>query len=92
MYSKETLIRIVLVAVLLYSALSLLSTRQELTRITAAAADAAQALAALEEENAQLRLALSQGKSDEEMGSLARERLGFVLPGEKIFYFFSGEE
>ena len=30
--------------------------------------------------------------SDEELAQLARQRLGLVLPGEKIFYFTTDRE
>jgi len=92
MYSKETLIRIVLVSLLLYAALSLSATRRELRQLDGTRREAQETLAALREENAQLKDSLSQDRSEEEMERLARERLGLVRPGEKIFYFFDGED
>ncbi len=92
MYSKETLIRIVLVSLLLYSALSLFATGRELEQLDGARREAQETLAALREENGQLRDSLSQDRSEEEMERLARERLGLVRPGEKIFYFSEGED
>ncbi len=92
MYSKETLIRIVLVSLLLYAALSLFETGRELGQLESARREAQESLAALRNENGQLRDSLSQDRSEEEMERLARERLGLVRPGEKIFYFSEGGE
>ncbi len=92
MYSKETLIRIVLVSLLLYSALSLFATRSELKQLDGTRRQAQETLAALRDENAQLKESLAQEISEEEMERLARERLGLVRPGEMIFYFSGGED
>ena len=91
MDSKETLMRIVLVSLLLYAALSLFATGRELEQLDGMRREAQEALAALREENAQLKDSLAQDRSAEEMERLARERLGLVRPGEKIFYFSEGE-
>jgi cell division protein FtsB len=42
--------------------------------------------------NAQLQAEIAQERDPEEMQQLARERLGLVLPGEKLFYFSSDRE
>lgn len=91
MDSKETLMRIVLVSLLLYAALSLFATGRELEQLDGTRREAQEALAALRGENAQLKDSLAQDRSAEEMERLARERLGLVRPGEKIFYFSEGE-
>ena len=39
-----------------------------------------------------LREKLEAGLSDEELERLARERLGLVKPGDKIFYFTTDRE
>ncbi len=41
----------------------------------------------LREDNEALRRELSATQDDESLEALARERLGLVKPGEKIFYF-----
>lgn len=86
-YTRETLIRIVLVALLLYSAVSLSSAKRELNELRRTTGEAETELAALQSENAELTERLRQGKSDEEIAQLARECLGLALPGEKIFIF-----
>ena len=87
MDAKETLIRIVLLALMLYAAACLATARGELS----AAADAEQALrahlATVEQENRDVSRKLTEGWSAQELEALARERLGLVLPGERIFRF-----
>ena len=39
-----------------------------------------------------LQQELEKEMSDEELAQLARQRLGLVLPGEKIFYFTTDRE
>ena len=41
---------------------------------------------------ADLEEKIAQGQSPEEMQQLARDRLGLVLPGEKLFYFSTDRE
>ena len=43
-------------------------------------------------DNAALREKLEAGLSDAELERLARERLGLVKPGDKIFYFTTDRE
>lgn len=45
------------------------------------------ACAALREENELLRQELASAREPERMEDMARERLGLVMPGERIFYF-----
>ena len=42
--------------------------------------------------NGELEEKIAQGHSPEEMQQLARDRLGLVLPGEKLFYFSTDRE
>lgn len=91
MYSRDTLLRIVAVALLLYAILSAASSSARLKKLRAAEAGLRQQLATLEQERDQLEQRLAEGISDEELERLARERLGLALPGEKIFYFTDRE-
>lgn len=92
MNSKETLSCIVAVAMLIYSLICFASVQEKLAEMDAAAMAAEKKLSALENENRELLQQLECGESDEEMQRLARERLGLVLPGEKIFYFVTDRE
>lgn len=87
MDTRETLIRIVLLSLLLYASACLASTGRELHEAEALAAGLREELAAVERENLSLERRLRQGWSAESVEALARERLGLVLPGDKIFRF-----
>ena len=63
--------------------------------LRAAAAVQKELSAELEEQtadNTALREKLEAGLSDAELERLARERLGLVKPGDKIFYFTTDRE
>lgn len=86
---RETLIRIVLPALLLYSAACLASARRELSAAEAIEKSLRGELEAVERDNRVLSRRLESGRSAEELEALARERLGLVLPGDRIFHFES---
>lgn len=92
MNSKESIIRIVLLSLLLYAATSLASSGREAKRAEAVKAELSARLTAIEEENLRLLQELEDTMGEEELAQLARERLGLVMPGEKIFYFTTDRE
>ena len=92
MDTKETLIRIVLVALLLYAAVCLALSGRELYAAQAARTRLRQELQAAERENLTLDRKLREGLSAGELEALARERLGLVRPGDKIFRFAPAPE
>ena len=85
---RETLTRIVLVALLLYSLASLLTVGRELKQGELLRQQLLQQTEIQQSLKRDLERKLAQGQSPEELQQLARERLGLVLPGEKLFYFF----
>ena len=85
---RETLTRIVLVALLLYSLASLLTVGWELKQGELLRQQLLQQTESQQALKQDLEHKLAQGQSLEELQQLARERLGLVLPGEKLFYFF----
>ena len=85
---RETLTRIVLVALLLYSLASLLTVGRELKQAERLERQLRQQTESQQALKQDLEHKLAQGQSPEELQQLARERLGLVLPGEKLFYFF----
>ena len=89
MDAKETLIRIVLPALLIYAAVCLASARRELRAADAAEGALRLRLETVEQDNLAMSQKLTQGWSAEELEQLARERLGLVLPGDRIFRFTS---
>lgn len=92
MDTKETLIRIVLVALLLYAAVCLALSGRELYAAEAARARLRRELETVERENLALDRKLREGWSAGELEALARERLGLVRPGDKIFRFAPAPE
>ena len=89
MDAKEPLIRIVLLALLVYASLFLARARQELYAANAAEAALRARLEIIEQDNLAVSEKRAQGWSAEELEAMARERLGLVLPGEKVFRFTS---
>ena len=85
---RETLVRIVLLALLLYSLASLLTVSRELNQAELLKRQLRQQTEIQLSLKRDLERKLAQGQSPEELQELARERLGLVLPGEKLFYFF----
>ena len=92
MNSKETLIRIFLLALLIYSLISFASVKRAAEKADIEMASLCEKLSALEADNARMRESLEEGLSDAELEQLARHRLGLVMPGEKIFYFITDRE
>ena len=87
MDAKETLIRIVLPALLVYAAVCLASARRELHAADAVEASLRLRIETIERENLAVSQKLTEGWSKEELEALARERLGLVLPGDRVFRF-----
>ena len=92
MNSQNRLVPIVLLCLFLYAAASLFSSRRELSQARELEAALELELEFLQENNLRMLQKLEAGFSDEEIQQLARQRLGLVLPGEKIFYFTTDRE
>lgn len=84
--------RIILVALLLYSLASFVTVGRELEQSKLMAERMQQQAENFQQLNGELENNITQGQSPEEMQQLARERLGLVLPGEKLFYFSTDRE
>ena len=87
MGSQNTIWRIVILSLMCYALLSLGSVRRDVYRTEQIASELEQELKLLQEENDRLRLLSEQGYDDSQIQLLARQRLGFVMPGERVFYF-----
>lgn len=92
MRSRNILWRIVLLALLFYSGFSFISVRMDLSRTQQTADSLQEQYVLLQAENERLNELLAQGVDDMRLQDLARERLGLVLPGEKVFYFTKDRE
>ncbi len=78
--------RIVLLSLLFYSASSFFSEADRLDKTRRNADGLYAELVQLRQENTRLCDALEQ-RTQTQLQELARDRLGLVLPGEKLFYF-----
>ena len=87
MQTRNTIVKIVVSALLLYSITAFGQAQAELVRTERLAGMLQTELAKLQLENQTIKLELDSVWDDEEIRQLARERLGLVMPGEKIFYF-----
>ena len=92
MRSRNILWRIVLLALLFYSGFSFLSVRLKLDKTLETAESLRERHVLLKADNERLTELLEQGVDDMQLQDLARERLGLVLPGEKVFYFTKDRE
>lgn len=92
MQGRNTLWRVVLLLLLLYALGSFASARRLLAQTRMQEQQLSGELALLQQENQRLQQLLDRGLDEQQLESLARERLGLVLPGEKIFYFDTDRE
>ena len=92
MQGRNTLWRAVLLLLLAYALCTFVSARRLLGQTMEEEQRLSAELAGLEEENRRLKELLRRGLDEDTLERLARERLGLVLPGEKIFYFDTDRE
>ena len=84
---SETIIRIILLSLLLYSAFSFSAARHRLNECEQLEIELRTELENIERDNSEKLRKLDEGWSDAELECLARRRLGLVRPEDKIFYF-----
>ena len=90
MQTHSVLLRIVALSVLLYSLWLFTSSMDELRQSEGMAEEKTTLLSQLQEENIRLQEKLAAIESGAGMEALARERLGLVMPDERVFYFTTG--
>ncbi|MBQ3210061.1 MAG: septum formation initiator family protein [Oscillospiraceae bacterium] len=90
MQTHSVLLRIVALSVLLYSLWLFTSSMDELRQSESMADEKRSLLSQLQEENIRLQEKLAAIESGAGMEALARERLGLVMPDERVFYFTTG--
>ncbi len=78
-------VKIAVIAFALYAAVTLLSLQTRIKGQRESNEALADRLSQQEETNAKLEEDLSSELSDEDLMDMARERLGLVLPGERVF-------
>lgn len=92
MRNRFSLIRIVAVALLLYSLWSLYTSYAGIQTAQRVAAEKESSLARLKTENARLLRDIELAEDGRMLEELARERLGYILPGERVFLFSKSED
>lgn len=90
MQTHSVLLRIVALSLLLYSLWLFASSMDRLRDSESRLEEKRLLLSALQEENADIEKKLDAVESGTGMETLARERLGLVMPGERVFYFTTG--
>ncbi len=92
MRNRELVFRIVVVSLLVYSMTAFTAGLVNLRKTRLASEELEGELCRLRSENESLKEELANPPDDKEMERLARERLGMVKPGEKIFIFETDRE
>lgn len=92
MRDRQFISRFVVVVILLYSIFSFARARIELAEMERREKSLAAETAELVREHDELQARLEAETSDEYIEQLARQRLGLVMPGEKVFYFYTDRE
>lgn len=81
--------KIVLIALALYAVVSLVTVRSRIAQAEQLRAQLTAQVSDMAQKNAELEYQIEHGTDDEMIEEIAREKLGLVLPGEKIFYDIS---
>lgn len=92
MYNRNVILRIVVLALLLYSMANFAAAQEKLRETERTADRLRQELSELQNEHEELETALQSLEDEDELRRLARQRLGMVMPGEKVFYFTTDRE
>ena len=84
---REALLRLLTVGLLLYMLIGFGTSRLRLNMAAGRERELDLACASLREENEALRRSIASQWEDETAEAMARDRLGLVMPGERIYYF-----
>ena len=77
--------KIIVLILLVYMAVSLLTLREQITEAQAQEAELSNQVAELEQKNESLENDIARKDDPDMLEEIAREKLGLVAPGEKIF-------
>lgn len=92
MHNGNVILRIVIVALLCYTLSNFIAARERLYETELAAQSMRQELLELRQEKEQLQTRLDSLNDEDELRALAWQRLGMVMPEEKVFYFTTDRE
>lgn len=77
---------LVIAALMLYAVISLVMVHRQTQQLQDRAAALQQQVSDMTQSNAELQYQIDHSEDDDMIESVAREKLGLVKPGEKIFY------
>ena len=78
--------KLVIAALMVYAVISLFMVHRQTRQLQDRAATLQQQVSEMTQSNAELRYQIDHSEDDDMIESVAREKLGLVKPGEKIFY------
>ena len=90
--SRSFFLTLAVISVMGYFIISLISLQIEIRDKSQQVEDARQAYAEMELENAELESFLAEGDESAYIERIARDILGYVLPGERVYYDISSGE
>ncbi len=77
---------VVIVGLIAYACIALMNMRTKVAEANETEADLRQQVEKIQEENAALEYAIEHQNDDKTIEDIARDKLGLVMPDEKIFY------
>ena len=78
--------KLVIAALMVYAVISLFMVHRQTRQLQDRAATLQQQVSEMTQSNAELPYQIDHSEDDDMIESVAREKLGLVKPGEKIFY------
>lgn len=78
--------KLVIAALLVYAVVSLVTVRSKTAALTAQSQQLEQQVADMTQSNAELEYKIEHSEDADTVEEIARDKLGLVKPGEKIFY------
>lgn len=78
--------KLVIAALMVYAVISLFMVHRQTRQLQDRAATLQQQVSEMTQSNAELQYQIDHSVDDDMIESVAREKLGLVKPGEKIFY------
>lgn len=77
---------VVIVGLIAYACIALMNMRTKVAEANETEADLREQVESIQEENAALQYAIDHQYDDKTIEDIARDKLGLVMPDEKIFY------
>lgn len=78
--------KIVILAMIVYASISLVNARNRIAEAEESRSALQMLVSAAQQENAELEYDIAHAGDPDTIASIARAKLGLVMPGEKIFY------